>query len=299
MDSFSQYIDDVRYKILGVAEAIDKEKAVPYGYQFTLLENKEKVVLTIYNGKKGRKYVWAGSNGCLRNRLEHAVCGTDLKQTAGEKKYKVWAGSDESGKGDFFGSLVVAAVVLDDGAAKKLEDAGVKDCKALTDKKITELEEVIMDSALAYSVLELKPAVYNYRYQQVKNTGGNLNKLLGLGHIAALSEAISKRTDCEGALIDQFTPSDEVVNALKNKFPGIEFRQQPRAESNMAVAAASVLARAKFLRTMEALSNQAEMELPKGGSALATDAARLLAEKFGKDALNDYVKLHFANYQKI
>ena len=85
----------------------------------------------------------------------------------------LWAGSDESGKGDFFGSLVVAATVVDNTTAAKLQAAGVKDCKLLTDKKILELEYVIKSTVVDFSVLELKPKIYNLRYEQVAAAGAS------------------------------------------------------------------------------------------------------------------------------
>lgn len=212
----------------------------------------------------------------------------------------LWAGSDESGKGDFFGSLVVAATVVDSTTAVKLQAAGVKDCKLLTDKKILELEDIIKSTVVDYSVLELKPKIYNLRYEQVAVAGGKLNQLLGYGHVAALSQVLERQKDCHSALIDQFTQSTVNLKALQQRFPGCSVRQQPKAESNLAVAAASVLARARFLRTMEELAQQAGVgELPKGGGEQATACARRLAERYGKDALRDYVKLHFANYKRV
>ena len=212
----------------------------------------------------------------------------------------LWAGSDESGKGDFFGSLVVAATVVDSTTAAKLQAAGVKDCKLLTDKKILELEDVIKSTVVDYSVLELKPKIYNLRYEQVAAAGGKLNQLLGYGHVAALSQVLERQKDCHSALIDQFTQSTVNLKALQQRFPGCSVRQQPKAESNLAVAAASVLARARFLRTMDELAQQAGVgELPKGGGEQATACARRLAEKYGKDALREYVKLHFANYKRV
>lgn len=78
------------------------------------------------------------------------------------------------------------------------------------------------------------------------------------------------------------------------------FKQQTKAESDLAVAAASVLARAKFLRSMEELALLAgEDELPKGGGDLATDCAKRIAERLGKEELNKFVKCHFANYSRI
>lgn len=211
-----------------------------------------------------------------------------------------WAGSDESGKGDFFGSLVVAAVVVDETTAEKLAAAGVKDCKLLSDKKILALENVIKSIVVDSCVLNMQPKIYNLRYAQVVEAGGKLNQLLGLGHIAALSQVLARHTDCTSALIDQFTPSYENVHELHRRFPFCQVRQQPKAESDIAVAAASVLARASFLRTMDDLAARAGVSaLPKGGGAQATEGARMLAAKFGKEALREYVKLHFANYKRI
>lgn len=303
MESFKDYLEKLRFDILSVADTVAAEKEIAYGYQFTVVRGQEKATVTAYNGKKGRKIVLGGSTssalyGLLDAKLNGAAA-VEEKNIGGSTAFEVWAGSDESGKGDFFGPLVVAAVAVDSGTAAKLKSAGVKDCKLLTDKKILELESAIMDNVIDYSVLQLKPAAYNLRYEQVAAAGGNLNRLLGLGHIAALSKVLEKHPECGAALIDQFTPSNEVIDALKKKFPQVYFAQQPKAESNLAVAAASVLARAAFLRCMEELAEAAQLELPKGGGEAATKCAKILAGRSGKAALRDYVKLHFANYKKI
>lgn len=304
MSKFEEYLAQLRLTILSVAEDITGEKEIAYGHQFTAVRGQEKATVTAYNGKKGIKLVLGGSKTTALYQLLYAkLNGAELQSTekniGGNFSFKVWAGSDESGKGDFFGPLVVAAVIVDDSTADRLRAAGVKDCKLLTDKKILELEHAIMDSVIDYSVLQMKPKAYNFRYEQIAGAGGNLNQLLGLGHIAALSQVLAKHTECEGALIDQFTPSNDVIRALKQKFPDVYFAQQPKAESNLAVAAASVLARASFLHCMEELSAQAGAELPKGGGEAATKCAAQIAEKHGKAALRDYVKMHFANYKKI
>lgn len=301
MDDFVQYLAELRSKLSEVA-TVSAEKDIAYGHQFTVLKDDEKVTLTAYNGKKGRKLVWGGSSGSLSAALQTAVNGgkVENQDSLQQKQFSgIWAGSDESGKGDFFGSLVVAAVVVDNAAAIKLGAAGVKDCKLLTDKKILELETAIKEISLSYSVLELKPEIYNLRYEQVRKEGGNLNRLLGYGHIAALSKVLQEQSACSGALIDQFTTSDAVIKTLTAKFSAVEFRQQPRAESNIAVAAASILARAQFLHRMDTLSEQAGFTLPKGGGTAATEAAQQLVNQYGKDALRGYVKLHFANYAKL
>lgn len=299
-EQFSAYLAEAKAK-LSAELPIAAEKKINYGYQYTVKLAEAKLTLNIYNGKKGLNIVYSGDSA-LAERAAALLEGRKAQAAAPATFVTdgLWAGSDESGKGDFFGSLVVAAVVVDNTTADKLRAAGVKDCKLLTDKKILELEDIIKASVVDYSVLELKPRVYNLRYEQVAAQGGKLNQLLGYGHVAALSRVLEKHEDCHSALIDQFTTSMVNIRALKQRFPQCDVRQQPKAESNLAVAAASVLARAQFLHTMAALAAEAGVqELPKGGGAQATACARELAAKYGKEVLRNYVKLHFANYQRV
>lgn len=304
MSDFARYLDEVRSKLQGAA-AISGEKDINYGHQFTVISGSDKVVLSVYNGKKGRRLVWGGADSALKGRLIELVEGKTNSFLADEAVQEaqfngIWAGSDESGKGDFFGPLVVAAVVVDNTTADKLRAAGVKDCKLLSDKKILELEDVIKGCVIDSSVLELKPKVYNLRYSQMTASGENLNQLLSYGHIAALTQVLERQPKCSGALIDQFTKSNAIINTLKSRFPAMTFKQQPKAESDLAVAAASVLARARFLRSMDELALLAgEDVLPKGGGDAATSCAKKIADRLGKQALGDFVKLHFANYRRM
>ncbi|MGM9569529.1 MAG: ribonuclease HIII [Phascolarctobacterium sp.] len=312
---FKSYLSNVHSKISNVLD-ITKEKDINYGHQFVVEIAQAKLTLNIYNGKKGLSYVFSGDSA-LEKKVRELLgeTGQSATGTGGSAGHGAgianaasahalprgkWAGSDESGKGDFFGPLVVSAVVVDDSTAAQLAAAGVKDCKLLNDKKILELEDIIKSTVVDFSVLELKPKVYNLRYAQVTAQGGKLNQLLGYGHVAALSQVLERHEDCHAALIDQFTTSLVNVRELTKRFPQCTVKQQPKAESNLAVAAASVLARARFLRTMAELAEAAgEAALPKGGGEGATACARRLAAKLGKAELANFVKLHFANYSRI
>lgn len=319
-ETFEQYVDRVA-ETLSALGAVQR-KPINYGVQIALTDSGKKATLSIYNGKKGLKLVWGGAESPLRtaavNLLDGAGkvpatpgngAGGGLSMVSGDTPVLllekepgfdgVWMGSDESGKGDFFGPLVVSAVVLDRESAGELIAAGVKDCKALSDSKILELAEVVEKWAKGLSVLVMKPRSYNFRYGEIKARGGNLNTFLALGHVAALRMA-EEKYPCRWALVDQFTRSSLVLDKLREACPGVRGFQRPRAEQDIAVAAASVLARAAFIRTMRELARAAgEPELPKGGGAAATAVAKRLAEKLGRDALADFVKLHFANAKNL
>ena len=211
----------------------------------------------------------------------------------------LWAGSDESGKGDFFGPLVVAAVLINKDIAGKLYNFGVRDSKELSDKRILELAEKIEALAPLHAVLPLKPEAYNLRYQQMKAQGYNLNHLLAAGHIAALTKVLKEDKQCHFALVDRFNQKNNIAQELQRSFPNLTVVQQPRAEEDMAVAAASILARAKFVNIMQELSTLAGMELPKGGGENATDCARKILANHDEEFLNKLVKNHFANYLRL
>ncbi|MCQ2363648.1 MAG: ribonuclease HIII, partial [Acidaminococcaceae bacterium] len=281
---FKEYVDDLRQKFLPLATIIG-EKEIQYGWQFTLQRNGEKAVVKAYYNKKNQFHVtWP----VTQNQLV-----LDLQQQLGAVKChgkndfrEIWAGSDESGKGDFFGPLVVAAVVVRRSLANDLLVAGVKDCKQLTDKKVLELEPLIKEKAVSYRVLELRPEYYNRRYSQVKN----LNTLNASGHFHALTQVLQETPEAEGALIDQFMQDTSLIRELQEQFPGRKFLQRPRGEEDTAVAAASVLARAQFLHTMEQLAAEAgEQELPKGSGPLQAAVAKRIAARLGRDVLPKFV----------
>lgn len=204
-----------------------------------------------------------------------------------------WIGTDESGKGDFFGPLVIGGVYVDSKTKGALLNLKVRDSKRISDNVIKELDFQIR-SICIYSVVVIGPEKYNLLYNKMKN----LNKLLAWGH-ARVIENILLRVDCKKAISDQFGSELYIKNALMKLGKKIELTQTPRAEADLGVAAASILARAEFLRKMERLSEECGFELSKGASEQVDSAARKILEQMGKDALNRFVKLHFKNTTRI
>jgi ribonuclease HIII len=202
-------------------------------------------------------------------------------------------GVDEAGKGDFFGPLCIAGVQADEEGIKKLLAMGVKDSKKMTDKTIMALASKIR-LAVPFTVIRIFPTKYNELYVGFKN----LNRLLAWGHASAISDLVEK-TGCKEALIDQFANESLVENALKKKNVVINLKQRPRAEEDPVVAAASILARAAFVDGIDLLSKEAGLELPKGASSKVIEAGRKLVEKYGKDGLGKFAKLHFKTYNDI
>jgi ribonuclease HIII len=204
-----------------------------------------------------------------------------------------WIGTDESGKGDYFGPLVIGGVYVDSKIQALLESLKVRDSKKISDGMIKELDFKIRSNCI-YSVVVIGPEKYNLLYLKMKN----LNRMLAWGH-ARVIENILMRVNCMRVISDQFGNELLIKNALLESGRKIKLEQMPHAEKDVGVAAASIVARAEFLRRMEKLSEQCGFDLPKGASFLVDEAARKLLAKFGKEDLNKFVKLHFKNTLRL
>jgi len=202
-------------------------------------------------------------------------------------------GVDESGKGDFFGPLVIAAFLASDKDREKLADLGVKDGKRISENRLIEIDERIRYS-YPHAVIIIDPETYNQRYKKIKN----LNKLLANGHAEAITNVLSEN-EVDKIVVDQFGKPELIENALNAKRDNIELKQQFRGEEVIQVAAASILARAAFIREVYKLSEKYKSNIPRGASALADKAGQILVEKYGVKILTKVSKTHFKNYGRV
>lgn len=202
-------------------------------------------------------------------------------------------GTDESGKGDFFGPLVIAGVMVDEKAAKIFLDAGIKDSKKVTDKKILTLEPLIKENSV-YSVIAISNPKYNELYGKIKN----LNRLLAWGHARVIENILTEQT-CEYVLSDQFGDESLIKSALMEKGKTVRLEQMHRAESDIAVAAASILARAEFVHRIQKMETAFGVKFPKGCAPQVKVSAKEFIEKYGKDRLFEVCKTHFKTYKEV
>jgi ribonuclease HIII len=205
-------------------------------------------------------------------------------------------GVDESGKGDFFGPLCVAGVYVNESVVTAWKDAGVRDSKHISsDKRIKDLAELIQKTPGCVStVVPIGNEAYNRLYAKMRS----VNTLLAWGHARVIENLMGQRQRLNPppvrAISDQFASSKDVVaKALMSLGRSIELVQKHRAEEDLAVAAASILARHEFVTRLAALEKQFDMKLPKGASAAVDAAAREFVGKHGADNLAKVSKMHF------
>jgi ribonuclease HIII len=209
-----------------------------------------------------------------------------------------WAGADESGKGDYFGPLVSAAVVVDADSAARLAAAGVQDSKRLTDARVAKLAGEVR-RLTAHALTTVAPPRYNDLYEQFRREGKRLNQLLAWAHVRSISDLVERGAPPAYAIVDQFADARVVERAAASRTRGLRIVQFPRAEADVAVASASILARAAFLDWLEEASQRVGVRLPKGASPQVVKAGREVVARHGATGLRSVAKLHFATTQRV
>jgi ribonuclease HIII len=207
------------------------------------------------------------------------------------------AGLDESGKGDFFGPVVTACVIAGGDEVRTLQKIGVKDSKSVSsdraifamEKKILSVEGIVAES------MALSMEKYNELYGRF---GSNLNRLLGWMHANSLGNALRRRYVSDG-LLDQFSKQPIVQGFLRKDFPEFVLTMRTKAESDPVVAAASIIARAEYVRQLEALSKEMDVILPKGAGRNVLAIGREIFVRDGAEGLAKCSKVHFKTFNEI
>lgn len=274
---------------------------IDYGLQFTVSTLNWSGVIRIYQNKKGvLKIDYSQLKGGVNaTKIQSLIEGKGISSDSKKSSKKDIAlglpiiGTDESGKGDYFGPLVSAGVYVDEQSVKDLIEYGIKDSKKLSDSKNLELaQEVAKICKGRFAIIEISPEKYNDLYEQFKKEKKNLNTLLAWGHAKAIEEILSK-VDCKVAIADQFADESFILGKLQEKGKKLKLIQMNKAEQNIAVAAASILARARFLEKLSKLSNEYKIDLPKGSSQTVIEKAKKVVDMYGKEILRKVAKLHF------
>ncbi len=270
--------------------------------EYTLFAaKKDKTTVAVY--EKGPKILVQGRGAAefVEFLLEPEILGVaelGYAEVHQPEMFQPHIGVDESGKGDFFGPLVIAGVYVEATSAKSLQAAGVQDSKAISsDKRIRDLAEIIRNTPRAlHDVVSIGPERYNEVYQKA----GNLNRLLAWGHARVIENLLERQPDCPRALSDQFAHESVLKKALLTKGKTIRLDQRTKGESDIAVAAASILARERFINWLDEASRRLGITLPRGASnKLITDIGQQLTTQRGNDFLPKVGKMHFRNSYRI
>jgi ribonuclease HIII len=208
---------------------------------------------------------------------------------------KPLVGSDEAGKGDYFGPLVVACVYAEPDQAPELARIGAIDSKSVSDGQVRRAA-VAISARFDHELVSLMPEDYNRRYPE----HGNLNVLLAELHAQVVSRLLTRHPACARILVDRFARADVLERALRSAGADCsDLVQVPGGERNPVVAAASILARDRFLADLAACEEICASDLHKGAGPEVEENARRVLAIGGKALLEKVAKLHFKTSHKL
>ncbi|CAA9432965.1 MAG: Ribonuclease HIII [uncultured Rubrobacteraceae bacterium] len=294
-------IPDSLKRLLAASGAeISLDRPIDHGAQYRVIRGPDVATVNVYTTGKTST---GGRPSPLLNLLEDWRLAQAAGASTGKRERKSVStaepngtprvGTDEAGKGDYFGPLVVAGVrVLGKKEARELREIGARDSKTLSVPGARDLAQRILESVGAENmrVVILRPREYEAR----RRAAGDINKLLAEVNVQMFDEL--------GAGVELFVV-DEFAKAARSYIgsrlpPGVGLEVRPRAEDDVVVAAASVLARARYLEEMEALSAEAGFELPRGATHVL-GAARRVVEEWGEGGLAEVAKVHFGTTRRV
>ena len=269
-----------------------------YNYEIIVNSKNEQIKFQVYFGKKGTKQILQGNHELkIYKEINELLFGKKLFEddSKDEINFKEYIGTDESGKGDYFGPLVVAAVYINDKTKNELEKIGVKDSKLISDNNIKILESKIKKIIEGnFEIIQINPEKYNHLYESFKN----LNKVMAWAHSKAI-ENLLLNVKCSNVISDKFGNEKLIKDELRKKNIEVNLYQTTKGERFTAVAAASILARAKVVDWFNVKSREVGFNIPKGGGEAVTLAAKRVHNQFDDKYLMKMIKFHFKNSKSI
>ncbi len=283
----------------GITVSGDRE--IAYGLQLRLQRADDAATLNLYHSaKRGLTAVVGGAPQSLLRQELDSLCSPPSEERERLHGWSSWIGSDECGKGDYFGALVVAAFAMEDSLEGQLRELGVADSKRIRDPQIKVIAKQLYtryNDRIACVVI--KPIKYNEIIADMQSRGQNLNDLLAWQHGAAIIELLPKHPLTEGILVDQFSRQHKVKALLKKREIKVPVEERTGGEADLAVAAASVIARYQFLQSREAMDRFYQLKFPLGASRAVLKPAREFVDRYGLKRLAEVAKLHFVTSLKV
>ncbi len=290
----------VRAALEELADRVESRDEPHCEYAYVFASDSGRLIVRQY--ENGRLHMQGSAKDLHREVVERLK---ELVEDAGEVSHSrlhafPHGGSDEAGKGDVFGPLVVTVVYIADEDVRRLREAHVMDSKRLSDRRCQNLAANLKSWLPGRWVTSaIFPVQYNAMYSRLKRRGRNLNHLLARLHADCIVN-LADRVNCESrptVVVDKFASENLLLKEISDE--QVEVIQLERAERDPAVAAASILARAEFLRGLCWMGKMLGCELPKGAGQNTIQVGRRLVECWGHRLLELVAKMHFSTVQDM
>ncbi len=288
-------------QVLNAGYLLEDHYTLPYGVRLMFRKEAISIGVNVYYSKKNGhttvfdKNIAPKTENTLRRLLNPIDDLTAISPFERERSFTKWIGCDEGGKGAFTGPLVTAAYFCDRDHAAELIDIGVLDSKRLEQQTLRKLAATLKKFTGRFTVLELKPETYNRLWEDFRRQNRTLNDLLAWAHGKTVEKLLTKQP--EAVIVDQFARADLIRSRMPRNVP--EMIVRPKAENNIAVAAASIIAANRYLEAIDRLSKEFGVVIRPGAGANADESVKEAVAKHGPEVLDRLVKRHFKNVLKI
>ncbi len=277
------------------------EKEIPYGLQIVIGTQEVNVPLNIYySEKKGISTVIGGKEfNPLKPLLTEMILSLTVDSTQKNiHSWDSWLGTDEAGKGEFYGALVVAGFHTDKDIIPELQRIGVKDSKKITRDMIDPIAHKLYKAFKErIGVVSLNPLTYNKLYNDFNHQQKKLNEMMAWMHGRVILNLLEK-TGENRVVVDKFTTDAKLLKTIKD-LEKIELLQIPQAERDLGVAAASIIARYHYLDSLKMLSKKFRLEFKSGSGKQSLETGVTFVKKYSLAKLQEVAKTHFKNFEKI
>ena len=298
---FETYIEQIKNALSFQRLEMLSEREIDYGKQLEISDGENSITLNIYYSvKKGISTVIGGAETNPLRSLPTRIL-QELENSlnpANIHSWESWLGTDEAGKGEFFGALVVAGFFADRDIVPKLQKIGVRDSKKLTSSLIESVaHKLYKEFNERICVIVLRPETYNRLYREFTAKRKKLNELMAWMHGRVILD-LQKRTGEKKVLVDKFTSDSNLIRSLKG-LEQVELLQVPKAEQDLGVAASSIIARYHYLASLKQLKSKFRMDFRPGSGDQSISTGIHFVEKYSLERLYEVAKVHFKNYDKI
>lgn len=304
MSELQRILDSLKKILKNNQVNIKEVKQINHGVQLKLDHPQLTGHLRIYSGKKGVRIDQSQLKAIPGTEIAEVLkTALNLKDIPESEINQAFSGNiigcDESGKGDYFGPLVCAAVFVDKNLKQQWKELSIDDSKNLSDRKNRQIGQAVVKLFEKFiEIAELWPAEYNRQYKIIKKQHLNLNHLLARLHSQAILR-LAARHHPDTVIIDQFS-TQSLFSLPSAGFPqNLKIVELPQAEKYMAVAAASVVARYRYLTVLDELTGFYNLNFPKGAGRKVEKFAQKFVLKYGRKKLNEVAKIHFKTTEKI
>ncbi len=268
-------------------------------YDTTVTKNNESFKILVFYDQKGLKTVVQGNKDSEHYwKIYDIIYGESFasKRRPVFIEPESYIGTFESGKGDYFGPLIVCGVYLNKNTSNELKKLKVKETKDFTEEQFIKLAEKIKQviGNDAFHIFTLYPQEYNNKHIEYKN----IHNLLGLGHSTVIKE-ITKNIDCLEVITEKFGKDGIIQEFLKDYDKKINLKQVTRSDRYTAVAAASIITRIESNKWFQEINNRFNCELTKGASMLVGQNVIPIVEEHTSEILSEIAKLHFKTTRKL